>query len=149
MPITKENYKRAQAALDAAKNDPNADPAMVQRAQMNLNSFYESYNGSNVDENGQRTAEPIGKTTPNTTAEKPLQSTPNASHDFYYEPPADAVRQYITQNPQLAEQLHIGSYIGSPDQVASIDEHSDAYKSVSDEMYKNAAQKAQQAGKHL
>lgn len=42
MPITAENYRRAEEALARAKMDPNADPAKIAKVEANLRDYYSS-----------------------------------------------------------------------------------------------------------
>ena len=164
MPVTKENFRRAEAALEKAKNDPNADKLKLQRLQMNLNSFYENATDEDLTEPNQELT--LGRTF-NPAPEQPKPTTPEqrgAVAGYYYNPTVEEFQQNFS-NPELRKQLGFqGAYSDNqtrPESVGQqhlresvpelesaytshiggLDESSPEYKKYSDYAYQQALSK--------
>lgn len=101
MPITKENYRAAEEAIERAKAN-NVSPAAINRMQMALNSFYENYGHEldtpEVEEPEVLTSEP----------ERPsVKYADTTSYGYHMEPSVEQFRKDIVR-PEVRKRLGIG-----------------------------------------
>lgn len=137
MPVNESNYKKAEELLSKAQQDQSADPGKVQRLQMELNSFYETYNESTKTPEGHRTEDALGSD---------YYVEGEGIPSFAYEPSEDLVRQKLS-DPAYAESLNIHGMHG--DLLPMINSSTDEYKRVADKMWEEAASKAKAEKKSL
>jgi len=107
MPITNDNYQRAEDWLNRAKSDPNADKSKVAKVEQDLRSFYE------------------GESSGALSKPTPVQpETRGGKAGYFYEPSLEEFRSNIT-NPEVQKALGLSdSYKEGYVQPVSVDKRS-------------------------
>jgi len=107
MPITSDNYQKAEDWLNRAKSDPNADKNKISRMEMELRSYYEGESSGAL---------------PKPKPEQPEVRGGKAG--YFYEPSLEEFRSNIT-NPEVQKALGLSdSYKEGYVQPASVDKRS-------------------------
>lgn len=162
MPINGSNINQAeglisslQKKLDSQRSQfgdmgpPSPEMARTQANLDRLRSEVNEYRSASrpVDENGRLTQDL--QPTPTSPRNEVAPRTSGFGQTYWYEPTVEQVQQAIISDPSLSQRLNLTSWTSSPDQIASIDKDSTAYKAVADDMWNQAANNAESKGEGL